>query len=406
MKLFKGYQARAEHEDIWNPEVPVEESSYYYRGTPLLHRQKLTATFPRVAELFCGCGGMSTGFEMAGFTSILGADIHIPSIETYRRNHSFASTLLGDLRSVRDDMLEEAMDGTPEVLCAGIPCQGFSLNNRKRHSEDKRNYLFMELLRFVRAMRPALVVVENVTGLKSAGNGEFAEAIESGFRDLGYGWVGHRVLNAADFGVPQMRARLFFVASLIEEPFDWPIPTHGNGTGRGFLTVADAIKDLPRLFAGQSTTKYTRQPHKDFQIRMRGCQTELWNHEAPNHPQSTIDRIDRTEPGMPMYSAFKQRIRLAWNEPSPTQVSGGIRPQFQFGHPDQPRGLTIRERCRIQSFPDSYFIEGGIVQGRVQTGNAVPPLLARALAESCLSYLHRTSLSNDAHPLAQHVGIL
>lgn len=88
-----------------------------------------------------------------------------------------------------------------------------------------------------------------------------------------------------------------------------------------------------------------------------------------------------------MYPKFRQRIRLDWNSLSPTQVSGGIRPQFQFGHPEQPRGLSIRERCRIQSFPDSFFICGGLVQGRVQTGNAVPPLLAKAIAEALKGYL-------------------
>ncbi|MFC1625411.1 DNA cytosine methyltransferase [Patescibacteria group bacterium] len=107
---------------------------------------------------------------------------------------------------------------------------------------------------------------------------------------------------------------------------------------------------------------------------------KLENHTAPSHPPSTIKKIGSTEPGKPMYPKFTQRIRLHWDKTSPTQVSGGIRPQFQFGHPEQSRGLTVRERCRIQSFPDDFVIFGGTVQGRVQTGNAVPPLLAKAIA--------------------------
>jgi DNA (cytosine-5)-methyltransferase 1 len=110
-------------------------------------------------------------------------------------------------------------------------------------------------------------------------------------------------------------------------------------------------------------------------------------HTAPNHPDSTIQRIRNTKQGDPMYPKYKQRIRLSWNGQSPTQVSGGIRPQFQFGHPEDDRGLSIRERCRIQSFPDEFIVKGGIVQGRVQTGNAVPPLLAKAVAIAIKSYL-------------------
>lgn len=118
-----------------------------------------------------------------------------------------------------------------------------------------------------------------------------------------------------------------------------------------------------------------------------GAPPRLQNHEAPSHPDSTVKKIAKTAPGKPMYPKFKQRIRLAWDIQSPTQVSGGIRPQFQFGHPEDARGLSIRERCRLQSFPDSYTIYGGIVQGRVQTGNAIPPLLARAVAKGLKGYL-------------------
>ena len=113
----------------------------------------------------------------------------------------------------------------------------------------------------------------------------------------------------------------------------------------------------------------------------------IFNHTAPNHPKTTIERIKNTKAGEPMYERFKQRIRLAWDILSPTQVSGGIRPQFQLGHPEDNRGLTIRERCRIQSFPDDFIVKGGIVQARVQTGNAVPPLLAKAVALAIKQYL-------------------
>ena len=107
----------------------------------------------------------------------------------------------------------------------------------------------------------------------------------------------------------------------------------------------------------------------------------LYNHTSPNHPEETIQKIMNTKPGEPMYPKFKQRIRLCYEKPSPTQLAGGIRPQFQFAHPEQHRGLSIRERARIQSFPDSYVFKGGTVQERVQTGNAVPPLLIYELTK-------------------------
>jgi DNA (cytosine-5)-methyltransferase 1 len=126
----------------------------------------------------------------------------------------------------------------------------------------------------------------------------------------------------------------------------------------------------------------------------------LFNHAAPAHPQDTIDRIRATKPGEPMYPAFKQRMRLHPEKLSPTQICGGIRPQFQFGHPTQARGLTIRERARIQGFPDWYNFTGGVTQGRVQTGNAVPPLLAKAIADQIARLLNGSKLTGiPAEPI-------
>jgi len=139
-------------------------------------------------------------------------------------------------------------------------------------------------------------------------------------------------------------------------------------------------------------TEYTSPPTNDFQALMRSELGSLHNHLAPSHPQKTIDRIAATPPGQAMYASFKQRIRLHPEAPSPTQICGGIRPQFQFGHPTQARGMTIRERARIQSFPDSYDFQGGTTQGRVQTGNAVPPLLAAAIASQIRRLLDGESL--------------
>jgi DNA (cytosine-5)-methyltransferase 1 len=232
------------------------------------------------------------------------------------------------------------------------------------------------------------VLLENVSGMKSSGN--FAQRIERELTMALGARVSSRLLNAEEYGVPQKRRRLVFVG-IKNSIFDFEsiTKTHGPDIGKQFNTVRDAIGDLPSLTSNSEATRYLQPPQSEYQTLMRrGVRGNvLTNHRAPNHPQDTIARIANTPEGAPMYPAFKQRIRLSWNLPSPTQVSGGIRPQFQFGHPSDARGLTIRERCRLQSFPDHFQVTGGIVQGRVQTGNAVPPLLARAVAISIRKYL-------------------
>lgn len=359
--------------------LSVEESSYYWKGQPIIKKRIYTKnTKPTVVELFSGCGGTSKGFEMAGFDIVLGADIHRPSAETFHFNHNKATTILGDLTKITsDEFLNILPTKQIDVMIAGVPCQGFSLNNRKRHANDKRNFLFKEYIRFVRAVKPPVAILENVSGMRSTANGNFVKEIEQEFRSAGYANVQHMMLNAADYGVPQVRMRLVFVATKKGINFDWPKKIYNKDKYR---TVKDAIGDLPKIKSDETATEYNSRPLTEYQKLMRKNALKLQNHTAPAHPISTIKKIASTKPGEPMYPKFKQRIRLSWDKPSPTQVSGGIRPQFQFGHPEIARGLTIRERCRIQSFPDDFVVFGGTVQGRVQTGNAVPPLLAKAIA--------------------------
>ncbi len=372
----------------WDKNVPVEESPYYHKGEPIFYddrnidfSNKLT-----VVDLFSGAGGSSLGFEMAGFNVVLGVDIHRPSMETFLHNHPRATGVLGDIRKVDERKVLDMLSGLEiRILMAGVPCQGFSLNNRKRHPDDPRNYLFLEFIKYVEALKPDFLVLENVSGMKSLADGSFVSEIEKRIRLAGERngkryRVEHRILNAADYGVPQIRRRLIFLASAEGYPIRWPKGEFGK-PWRPYRTVRDAIGDLPSLMPGEEKTEYEGPPQTDYQRMMRGNCKRLKNHVAPRHPPSTIERIKRTKPGEPMYPRFTQRIRLSWDRPSPTQVAGGIRPQFQFGHPRDPRGLTVRERARIQSFPDWYEFRGGIVQGRVQTGNAVPPLLAKSIAK-------------------------
>lgn len=374
----------------------TEQSSYYYNGNPIVYEniEELDENKPIVAELFCGLGGTSLGFEMAGFETVLGTDIHKPSIETFRKSHPEATCILGNIRkllklrrdnsqsilikTIKNRLKERQLD----VLLAGIPCQGFSITNRKRSEFDERNYIFYYFLEAVKCLKPKVIVLENVSGLKTLGNGKFANTIEYFLREAGYN-THHKILNASDYGVPQSRKRVVFLGSR-NGKIPFPKPSVNQP-----LAVKDAIKDLPALKAGETKNEYLAKKKgiSEYTKLMRGNCNKLHNHEAPRHPEKTVKRIKDTKPGQPIYNNFKQRIRLHWDKPSPTQVSGGIRPQFQFGHPSQSRGLSVRERARIQSIPDHIQIFGGLVQGRVQTGNAVPPLLAKQIALNMKVYL-------------------
>jgi DNA (cytosine-5)-methyltransferase 1 len=378
---------------IWNKNIAPEESSYYWKGEPIVISEgnidKLKK--PLVGELFCGCGGTSVGFEMAGFDIAFGMDIHKPSIETFAANHPDAVSVLGDIQKLKPSYLKKILKGRKlDILIAGVPCQGFSLNNRKRTHSDKRNFLYKEFIKQIKSLKPNIAILENVSGMMSTSNGEFVKNIIEDISKAGNMKVAAKLLYASDYGVPQNRKRLVFVGiKNTSEPFNFEKSlkkTHGIN-GIPFNTVKDAIYDLPRIKSGETADKYKVQPKTDYQKLMRGKNKELTCHTAPKHPEETINKIKNTKPGEPIYPKFKQRIRLSWDSPSPTQVSGGIRPQFQFGHPEDDRGLTIRERCRIQSFPDTFIVKGGIVQGRVQTGNAVPPLLAKAIAMALKKYI-------------------
>jgi DNA (cytosine-5)-methyltransferase 1 len=378
-------------ENVWDVSVKVEENGYYWPNKPFCTSAKdLDESKPFVIELFCGCGGTSLGFEMAGYEIALGADIHSPSISTFRKKHPRSASVLGNVKLMEPEMIKELIEFPKvDVLIAGVPCQGFSLNNRKRHSDDDRNFLYLEFVRMVRELKPKVVVLENVSGMKSTANGSFVEAIEKDLSEAGDMNVTSGMLCAADYGVPQKRNRLFFIGIEGHDfDFDEVERTHGEGTSNPYVTIKEAIGDLPSLQSGEFSYKYKCEPFAEYQKFMRTNAPEnLMNHKAPRHPHETTLKIAQTKPGEPMYPRFKQRIRLAWDIQSPTQVSGGIRPQFQFGHPEDDRGLTVRERCRIQSFPDNFEVVGGTVQGRVQTGNAVPPLLAKAVAMAIKKHL-------------------
>lgn len=392
-----------DNDDIWSNSVPVEKSSYLQDGAvQYLNRHGVVAEPGklRMLDLFCGAGGFAVGAGWSGFQSVFGVDHLEPAMATWMHNHPHALGCLGDIRKVdphevRAILADRGIDHI-DLITGGVPCQGFSRANRKHTDTDERNFLFLEYMRFVREFNPPYIILENVSGMRSTAGGHFEEEIKHYMEGLGY-VVTVKLVNAAAYGVPQVRQRLLFVGVRhgigLVEPYAFPAEQFVDH----FRTVEDAISDLPPLGNHETRAEYELPPQCDYQAFMRGLDREplnervrrLSNHSSPNHPQETIDKIAQTQPGEPMYPAFQQRIRLRSDQPSPTQLAGGIRPQFQFGHPVQARGLSIRERARIQSFPDSYVFLGGTVQERVQTGNAVPPLLIHAITQPIAEYLRR-----------------
>lgn len=387
----------------WDNTVPVEKSSYLRdeditylnEDSFMLESGKLT-----MIDLFCGAGGFAVGCGWAGFQSVLGVDHLEPAMKTWARNHPHGIGCLGDITKLDPEHVKSllAEKGVHKInlITGGVPCQGFSIANRKHNDNDERNFLFLEYMKFVKVFMPDYIILENVSGMRSTAGGQFEKNIKEYMESLGYDAT-VKLVNAADFGVPQIRQRLIFVGvkrdAGLTAPYCFPV---GDFVGK-HRTVSDAISDLPALGNNEQKTEYATAPQNDYQMLMRGCNSinagntieSLHNHVAPNHPQETIEKIASTPQGKPMYPKFKQRIRLREDAPSPTQLAGGIRPQFQFGHPTQARGLSIRERARIQSFPDNYVFEGGTVQERVQTGNAVPPLLIYNVAKPIADDIRR-----------------
>ena len=197
--------------NVWDKSIKVEENGYYWNEDPVFIKGgEIPLDKPTIVELFCGCGGTSMGFEMAGYEVMLGCDIHTPSIQTFQANHPNCSTILGDVKKVDPYKLKEMFNGRSlDVIIAGVPCQGFSLNNRKRHQEDDRNLMYKEFVRFIEVFQPKVVVLENVSGMKSTGN--FVKEIEEDLSRAGKMEVKSKLLYAPDYGVPQKRSRLFFV---------------------------------------------------------------------------------------------------------------------------------------------------------------------------------------------------
>lgn len=385
-------------------------------------------------DLFAGAGGLSEGLTEAGFHSLFANEIMPTYADTYARNHVGTRVTTADIRTLDANAVREELGlerGALDLIAGGPPCQGFSINAPVRSTEDQRNHLFREYLRFVDAFAPKAILIENVPGLVSFENGETLHEILQALANLGYG-ADVRILGAAYYGVPQMRWRTIIIgvrgAELPSSAFPEPIyhaPIHPNFTtifdGKNlvslpsptteakFTSVYEAIGDLPALVCGEkgaSIKEYACEPFCDYQRAMRHGSAGVYNHESPKLAQINIERMKYIKPGgnwtdipFDMLPKGMQRARRSDHTKRYGRVTkDGLASTIltkcdphwgAYIHYEQNRSFTVREAARIQSFPDHFVFGGTIAEQFAQVGNAVPPLLAKAVGLSIKTILDK-----------------
>lgn len=331
-------------------------------------------------DLFCGCGGLSLGFEKAGFNILLGIDAWEDAITTFNYNHKNSKGLCADLSTLNPKDIVSQLDGkSVDVIIGGPPCQGFSVAG-KRIVDDERNKLYKNFVRFVEFFKPKAFMMENVPNILSIGGGIVRDAIVKDFSDLGYKVV-YKILTASDYGVPQNRRRTFFVGFMNGNEFTFPLPTVKQK-----VTSKEAISDLPieTVLDGE---KYPIAPQSNYQKLMRKNANGLYNHRVTVHTEQTKRIIAMVPDGgnykdLPVELQQTRKVHIAWtrldsSKPSFT-IDCGHNHHFHYKYNRVP---TVRESARIQSFPDDFIFLGKLGSQLRQVGNAVPPLMAEEIAK-------------------------
>ena len=351
-----------------------------------------------VIDLFSGAGGLSRGFYDAGYDIIMGIDSDSSALKTFEKNHGNAKAMNLDLFNHENIyVLEKYMKKERkqlDVLVGGPPCQGFSLAG-KRDETDERNILYSAMVKAAEILRPRAIVLENVTGMLTLYKGQAKEKIFKDFNKLGYK-MNVKILYAPDYGVPQIRKRAFFVGILDSDvQFEYPNPTV---KAENYVTCEQAIGDLPSLinennFSLDVVREYESDPITEYQKKMRKGSKKIYNHIATNHTEKTIgyllmipDGGKYTDLPEELAKNFKYREslhRYTSDKPSLT-IDTGHRTHFHYRYNRIP---TVRENARLQSFPDNFIFFGNKQDQYKQVGNAVPPLLGKAIAEKLKEYL-------------------
>ena len=378
----------------------------------------------KVVDFFSGAGGLTCGLNMAGFQSILGSDIHSTYATTFAKNHPNTHVITNDIRNLSEQeifKLTGLRSGELDLIVGGPPCQGFSINAPIRTLDDQRNHLFKESLRVAAVFRPKAILIENVPGIVSLGKGTVVKAIYAYLKKMGY-TVEHRILFAGHYGVPQMRFRTIFIALRDSNKIEFPEPTHNAKAVANFAgakelclkidplfaqdlkhktTVWDAISDLPTLALGQliDDIDYTEQSQSDFQKLLREGSTKIFNHGCAKLGIANLERLKYIPQGgswrdiphellpMGLQRARRSDHTKRYGRLHPDELCSTILTKCDphwgsFFHPTQDRAISVREAARIQSFPDHYVFTGSLTEQFEQVGNAVPPLMAKAIGET------------------------
>ena len=346
---------------------------------------------PTVIDLFAGVGGLSLGFEMAGFEVALANEFDPSIAEAYKKNRPGTKMIVEDITKLPVDETFGPYEGKVTAVIGGPPCQGFSQKGSRKSINDPRNFLFRYYFEVVKRVKPKYFVIENVPNLLTTEGGYFKGEIIELFSGIGYA-VSCGVLRAADFGVPQDRRRTCILGKLgATEPISLPKP---NGV---HTTVWDAISDLSYLESGEGTEEqgYRCVPQSDYQRMLRAGSDELRNHVATRHSKVTLERLEMIAPEcgkemLPEEHHTKSIYSGTWCRMKKDGIAKTITTRYdtpssgEFTHPYLNRAITTREAARIQSFPDTFHFYGSKSSQMKQVGNAVPPLLGKAIAERIL----------------------
>ena len=372
-----------------NQKIPPEYSA-------IINQRERVASRPTMIDMFCGCGGLSQGFHDAGYEVLFGIDHDKPSLSTYDANFGHGKGASIDLFSKHfiDDIelkLKESANSI-DVVVAGPPCQGFSLTG-SRNFDDPRNQLYLSVFEVVKKFKPKAFLIENVKGMKTLYKGDVVAEILCRFKKLGYKVSDPQILTSADYGVPQIRERLFIVG--VKEEYDLFKFPPSIKTQETYLSCEEAIGNLPPRndSYGLEHDEYLYPPLTDYQKFMQVNSTSLRNHVATNHTDYVKSVISLVPEGknykaLPEGVGDSRKFNEAWTryhskKPSRT-IDTGHRNHFHYKWNRVP---TVRENARLQSFRDDFVFSGTKTQQYKQVGNAVPPLLAYHLAKQLLNYI-------------------
>lgn len=357
-----------------------------------------------IIDLFAGVGGLSYGFsKLPQFNIVAANEIEKDISVAYTLNHPNVEMLNCDINDLTEDTLEKTLKGQKiDIVVGGPPCQSYSTLGKRQN--DERANLFMQYKRVLKILQPKAFVFENVVGMLSMNKGNLFKQIQAEFEDLGYN-LKYKVLDAVDYGVPQHRERVILVGFKGKNNFAYPTPTHGEGKSP-YVTLKDAIGDLPILKSGDCNDVYATEADNDFLKFVRGSHSQkLTEHKAPKNGDHLIKIMEALKDGQskedlpeeirPKSGYGNTYAKLWWGKPSTTITRNFACPSSsRCIHPRDSRAMSIREGARLQSFPDDYKFYGSDGMKRLEIGNAVPPLLSVAIAKQMLQALKEYEAAN------------